>query len=77
MSRRKGSDPIPEGGDAPRLVEREPVFDAVSVAGEAEAGVVEEVWDDVLLGEEAAVPVVERGGDVPVVLRGGGEKIKV
>lgn len=68
MSWRKGSYSVTEDGGAPRLVEGEPVLDSVSEAGEAEPGVVDKVGEYVLLGEEPAVPVVQLGRDVPVVL---------
>jgi hypothetical protein len=58
------ADPIPQHGDTPRLIERQPMLDPISEPLEADPGVVYEIGDDASV-EPAVVALVEGGGEIP------------
>ena len=64
--RRKETRTVSQDGTAPGLVEGDPVLALVAEGGEDGARVVREVGDELGFVEEAAVSVVEGGGEVPV-----------
>lgn len=60
---------VPQDSGAPGLVEGDPVFDAGAHGLENDAGIAREVGDEFGLVEQAAVPVVQRGGQIPMEQR--------
>lgn len=68
-SRREQACSIPEDGAAPGLVEGDPELDLGSHCLEQNARVVFKVLDELILVQEAAVPLVELVWQVPVKQR--------